>query len=167
MPEFRLILRRNFGEFRYTSLQSAQNPDGSLITLLSCDPSILPVEDFFEKCLPVCLTICAMNRTRLALLTAAVSWLLVSGSVRAAEPTADAIEFFEKEVLAKLEEKGLAPAKPADRRSLIRRAYFDLLGLPPTPAEVDAWLSDQSPDAFAKWPPDRSRSARSLVFFLA
>jgi len=53
-------------------------------------------------------------------------------------------------VLAKLEEKGLKPAPPADRRTLIRRVTFDLTGLPPTPDEVDAFLKDTSPDAFAK-----------------
>src|SRR5687768_5239315 len=53
-------------------------------------------------------------------------------------------------VLAKLEEKGLSPAPPADRRTLIRRATFDLTGLPPTPQEIRAFLDDESPDAFAK-----------------
>ena len=53
-------------------------------------------------------------------------------------------------VLAKLEEKGLKPAPAADRRTLIRRAYFDLLGIPPTKDEVDAFLADRSPDAYAK-----------------
>ncbi|KAF0178375.1 MAG: hypothetical protein FD161_1924 [Limisphaerales bacterium] len=50
----------------------------------------------------------------------------------------------------KLAEKKLAAAAPADRRSLIRRATFDLTGLPPTPEEVDAFLTDKSPEAFAK-----------------
>ena len=53
-------------------------------------------------------------------------------------------------ILAELEKKGLTPAPPADKRTLIRRATFDLTGLPPTPEEVDAFLADQSPDAFAK-----------------
>jgi cytochrome c553 len=53
-------------------------------------------------------------------------------------------------VLAKLEEKSLAPSAPADRRTLIRRAAYDLTGLPPTPEEVRAFEADQSPDAFAK-----------------
>lgn len=45
---------------------------------------------------------------------------------------------------------GLAPNKPASREKLIRRAYFDLIGLPPTPEQVAAFLSDQSPQAFEK-----------------
>ena len=53
-------------------------------------------------------------------------------------------------ILAKLEEKGLKPAAPAGRRDLIRRAYFDLIGLPPTPNEVDSFINDKSPNAFAK-----------------
>jgi cytochrome c553 len=53
-------------------------------------------------------------------------------------------------VLAGLEAKGLRPAKPADRRTLIRRATFDLTGLPPTPEEIDAFLNDDSPEAFAR-----------------
>ena len=53
-------------------------------------------------------------------------------------------------VLAKLEEKGLKPAKAADRRVLIRRATFDLIGLPPTPDEVEAFVQDTSPNAFEK-----------------
>jgi hypothetical protein len=57
-------------------------------------------------------------------------------------------------VLAKLESKGLQPAglRPAaqlDRRALIRRATFDLIGLPPTPAEIDSFVGDKSPDAAA------------------
>jgi hypothetical protein len=53
-------------------------------------------------------------------------------------------------ILAKLEEKGLQPAPPASRRALIRRATLDLLGLPPSPEEVDAFLSDRSPEAWAR-----------------
>src|SRR2546425_998212 len=45
-------------------------------------------------------------------------------------------------VLAKLHEKGLAPAPEADRRTLLRRLTFDLLGLPPTPEELEAFMHD-------------------------
>lgn len=53
-------------------------------------------------------------------------------------------------VLAKLDEKGLKPNPPADKRTLIRRATFDLIGLPPTPEEVQDFLNDDSTNAFAK-----------------
>jgi mono/diheme cytochrome c family protein len=53
-------------------------------------------------------------------------------------------------ILTRLEEKGLTPAPPADRRTLLRRATFDLIGLPPTAEEIAAFESDPSPDAFAK-----------------
>ena len=59
----------------------------------------------------------------------------------------NAIDHF---VLARLEEKNLRPGKPADKRTLIRRATFDLTGLPPTPRDVDAFVADNSPDAFRK-----------------
>jgi Protein of unknown function (DUF1549)/Protein of unknown function (DUF1553)/Planctomycete cytochrome C len=51
-------------------------------------------------------------------------------------------------VLSKLEEKGLKPAPPADRATLLRRATFDLTGLPPTPELMQAFLNDKSPDAY-------------------
>ena len=51
-------------------------------------------------------------------------------------------------VLAKLESTGLKPAPRADKRTLIRRATFDLIGLPPTPEEIKAFLADDSPGAF-------------------
>ncbi|MEZ5385871.1 MAG: DUF1553 domain-containing protein [Prosthecobacter sp.] len=53
-------------------------------------------------------------------------------------------------VLAKIEAAGLKPSQDADKRTLIRRATFDLIGLPPTPEEVDAFLADQSDNAFVK-----------------
>jgi len=53
-------------------------------------------------------------------------------------------------ILAKLEEKNLTPVAPADKRTLIRRATFDLIGLPPTPEEIDAFLKDKSSHAFER-----------------
>jgi mono/diheme cytochrome c family protein len=53
-------------------------------------------------------------------------------------------------ILAGLHTAGLTPAQEADRRTLIRRATFDMTGLPPTQAEVDAFLNDKSPNAWEK-----------------
>jgi hypothetical protein len=53
-------------------------------------------------------------------------------------------------ILARLEQDGLKPVKPAGKRDLLRRASFDLIGLPPTPEEVAAFEKDTSLDAFAK-----------------
>jgi len=53
-------------------------------------------------------------------------------------------------VLAKLNEKEIAPNNRADKRTLIRRAYYDLIGMPPTPAEVKSFQNDQDPQAYAK-----------------
>ncbi len=51
-------------------------------------------------------------------------------------------------VLSRLEAQGLKPNGPADRRKLIRRAYFDLIGLPPTAEQVEAFLADPASDAY-------------------
>jgi mono/diheme cytochrome c family protein len=53
-------------------------------------------------------------------------------------------------VLANLERRGLHPSPAADKRTLLRRVTFDLTGLPPTAAEVEAFIADRSPEAFAK-----------------
>jgi hypothetical protein len=53
-------------------------------------------------------------------------------------------------ILAKLEDKGLSPAPKADRRTLLRRVYFDLIGLPPSPEETDRFANDDSSDAYAR-----------------
>jgi cytochrome c553 len=53
-------------------------------------------------------------------------------------------------ILNKLDDKGLSPAAPADRRTLLRRLSFDLIGLPPAPEEIEAFLRDDSPDAVEK-----------------
>ncbi|MGH9203166.1 MAG: DUF1549 domain-containing protein, partial [Vicinamibacterales bacterium] len=53
-------------------------------------------------------------------------------------------------LLARLEEKGIKPVADADRATLLRRAYFDLIGLPPAPDQIDAFLNDTRPGAFAR-----------------
>jgi cytochrome c553 len=53
-------------------------------------------------------------------------------------------------ILARLEREGVKPVGAADRLTLLRRATLDLTGLPPTPEEVDAFLTDESPEAFTK-----------------
>ena len=53
-------------------------------------------------------------------------------------------------VLARLEKEGIAPAPPADRPTLLRRVSLDLTGLPPTPAELEAFLADRRPDAYER-----------------
>ena len=53
-------------------------------------------------------------------------------------------------ILSRLEQRGLAPVAPADRRTLLRRASFDLIGLPPSEAEIEDFLADDAPGAFAR-----------------
>ncbi|HVL11047.1 MAG TPA: DUF1549 domain-containing protein, partial [Gemmata sp.] len=53
-------------------------------------------------------------------------------------------------VVAEWERRGLTPVKPADRGVLLRRVYLDLIGLPPTPEQIAAFLKDDSPDAYEK-----------------
>ena len=52
-------------------------------------------------------------------------------------------------LLSAMQARGLSPSAPADKRTLVRRAYLDVLGLPPTPDEIEAFVNDRSPDA---WP---------------
>jgi Protein of unknown function (DUF1553)/Protein of unknown function (DUF1549)/Planctomycete cytochrome C len=65
-------------------------------------------------------------------------------------PNAGIHNAIDRFILAKLEEKGVPPSPPADKITLVRRATFDLIGLPPTPEEIDAFVNDNSPGAFAK-----------------
>jgi len=67
-----------------------------------------------------------------------------NGAVNAAVNPIDAF------IAAKLEARGIQAAPPADRITLIRRLTLDLIGLPPSPAEVDAFVADKSPDAYEK-----------------
>ncbi|MDH3584245.1 MAG: PSD1 and planctomycete cytochrome C domain-containing protein, partial [Phycisphaerae bacterium] len=58
--------------------------------------------------------------------------------------------FIDAHLLSRLEAEGLEPAPPADRRTLIRRLSFDLTGLPPTRAQVEQFVADRRPDAYAR-----------------
>lgn len=53
-------------------------------------------------------------------------------------------------ILTRLEQQGLEPNGPANRYQLVRRAYYDLIGLPPTPREVEAFVNDARPDAWER-----------------
>ncbi len=53
-------------------------------------------------------------------------------------------------ILQKLEAKGMLPSPDADRQMLLRRAYYDLIGMPPSPVQIEAFLSDKSPNAWEK-----------------
>jgi Protein of unknown function (DUF1553)/Protein of unknown function (DUF1549) len=64
-----------------------------------------------------------------------------------AGPAANPIDAF---IAAKLKDKGLRAAGPADKSTLLRRVYLDLIGIPPTPAEQDAFLADTTPGAYEK-----------------
>ena len=68
-------------------------------------------------------------------------------SVKDATWCRNPIDYF---VLARLEKEGLKPSPEASKEMLIRRVSLDLIGLPPTPQEVDAFLADHSPQAYEK-----------------
>jgi hypothetical protein len=97
----------------------------------------------------------------------AASHVIVTTSLMADEPSTDAIssehrDYFEKEVRPLLVKRcfechggskadgGLELAPSADRRTLIRRLSYDLTGLPPTTEEVEAFVADESPDAYSR-----------------
>jgi hypothetical protein len=67
--------------------------------------------------------------------------------VRAASWSRNPIDAY---VLARLEKEGLTPSAPADRATLLRRVSLDLIGLPPSPEEVAAFVNDNSPDAYER-----------------
>ncbi len=81
------------------------------------------------------------------------AWQSVRGDIRppAVELVAGAAwanTAIDRFILAKLQGAGLVPSAPASRRTIVRRLYFDLTGLPPTPAEVEAFVKDASPAAY-------------------
>jgi len=74
----------------------------------------------------------------------------LSTTVTAQEGVADAAKTVDRLIDAELEAAHLVPSGPASRIQWIRRATFDLTGLPPTPAEIDAFINDSAPDAYAR-----------------
>jgi mono/diheme cytochrome c family protein len=70
----------------------------------------------------------------------------ISGDASAAQRSNPIDSFIDARLVA----AGIAPAPVADRRTLLRRAFADLIGLPPTPEEADTFLDDQSPDSYEK-----------------
>lgn len=68
-------------------------------------------------------------------------------AVRNAQWVRNEIDAF---LLARLEKEGLEPSEPADRYTLVRRVYFDLIGLPPTPEQAEAFVNDTAPDAYER-----------------
>src|SRR5262245_18691163 len=99
--------------------------------------------------------------TRILLLLAVVA---LNPGVRAAEPThwafrppqrpavpaGDGRNPIDAFLLAQMRDAGLTPAPEADRRTLLRRLSLDLIGLPPTAEEIDAFVADPAPDAYER-----------------
>ncbi|OWK43011.1 DUF1553 domain-containing protein [Fimbriiglobus ruber] len=80
--------------------------------------------------------------------TSAADWWSFKPVVRSAVPeSGNPVDAF---VMVKLKEKGLTASVVADRRTLIRRLYFDLIGLPPTPEKVEAFVADPAADVYEK-----------------
>ncbi len=82
--------------------------------------------------------------------TEASQWWSLQPLTRPPVPNVATINPIDAFILSKLREKRLVASPEADRRTLIRRLTYDLHGLPPSPEEVDAFLTDRSPDAYEK-----------------
>ncbi|HZW10491.1 MAG TPA: PSD1 and planctomycete cytochrome C domain-containing protein [Phycisphaerales bacterium] len=81
-------------------------------------------------------------------------WAFVAPQRPAIPATSDASwgrNEIDRFILARLEREGLAPSPEADPETLLRRAFLDLTGLPPTPREVEEFLADERPDRFERW----------------
>ncbi len=94
---------------------------------------------------------------------AARLWSLQSPIAQAAPSTRNstwARTDIDRFVLAKIESKGLSPQPEADRKTLIRRLYFDLTGLPPTRQQVEAFVNDKTPTAYERLVDDLLKSPR-------
>lgn len=75
-------------------------------------------------------------------------WWSLQPLARAELPLGEAANPIDRFIDARLAEAGLEPAAEADRRTLLRRLSYDLIGLPPSPEEIEAFLADTSPDAY-------------------
>ncbi len=81
---------------------------------------------------------------------AGYDWWALQPVKRPAIPKSSLANPIDAFVRAKLSEEGLSPSPPAEKRVLLRRVYFDLIGLPPSPEEMAAFLKDEAPNAFEK-----------------
>ena len=79
-----------------------------------------------------------------------LDWWSLNPLVKPAVPKSNFANPIDAFVRAKLADKALAPSPAAGKRTLIRRLYFDLIGLPPTPEQIDAFEKDAAPDAYSK-----------------
>ncbi len=81
---------------------------------------------------------------------AGYDWWALQPLAKPAVPANGGATAIDRFVIQKLETAKLTPSGPADKRTLIRRLTYDLTGLPPTPAEVEAFIKDESPAAYEK-----------------
>ncbi|MDA7933062.1 DUF1549 domain-containing protein, partial [Mariniblastus sp.] len=75
-------------------------------------------------------------------------WAYVKPLPQTSRNLADNGSWIDELVAVDLKRGGLPPSPPADKRTLLRRVYFDLTGLPPSPEKIDSFLADKQPDAF-------------------
>lgn len=83
-------------------------------------------------------------------LEAVSKWWSLQPVVRPAVPSLGAANAVDAFILERLQREGLKPSAHADAETLCRRVYFDLIGLPPSPEELDSFVADQAPDAFPR-----------------
>jgi mono/diheme cytochrome c family protein len=83
-------------------------------------------------------------------LAAPSEWWSLKPLARPAVPLTGPANPVDAFVLERLQREGLKPSAPADAQTLCRRIYFDLIGLPPTPEEMDAFVADRAPDALER-----------------
>ncbi len=83
-------------------------------------------------------------------LEAPSKWWSLQPLARPAVPRVGLANPVDAFVLERLQREGLKPSAPADAQTLCRRVYFDLIGLPPTPEELDAFVADRAPDALER-----------------